>query len=209
MPSLQILRLHILALCLLILSGGSVHAVEVAPRISDREIIESLTELKAGQQQVNQRLDDLQVQMDKRFEAVDQRFESIDKRLDDLQTQMDKRFEAVDQRFEAMQQMMDKRFEVVDQRFESMDKRLDQQFQLTLWVGGVLVTIIVGGFGFLFAQLLRMSKKLESVVERHELEPAQLRQQEDHLRLQRLERVLYSYAEHHEDLRRILQHSEA
>jgi hypothetical protein len=54
-----------------------------------------------------------------------------------------------------------------------------------------------------------MSKKLESVVERHELEPAQLRQQEDHLRLQRLERVLYSYAEHHEDLRRILQHSEA
>ena len=33
-------------------------AVEVAPRITDREIVEALTELKAGQKHLNQRIDD-------------------------------------------------------------------------------------------------------------------------------------------------------
>ncbi len=59
-------------------------AVERAPRISDREIIESLTQLKAGQTLLQQRLDSLQREMDKRFEAVDKRFEAMDRRIGDL-----------------------------------------------------------------------------------------------------------------------------
>ena len=69
-------------------------AVETAPRISDREIIESLTELKAGQKA-------LEVRMDQRFEAVDQRFEAF-------QQQIDQRFESVDQRFESVDEQLDK-----------------------------------------------------------------------------------------------------
>ena len=46
------------------------NAVEVAPRISDREIIESLAELKVGQKA-------LEARMDHRFEAVDQQFDRI------------------------------------------------------------------------------------------------------------------------------------
>ena len=64
------------------------NAVEVAPRISDREIIESLTELKAGQKA-------LEARMDQRFEAVDQRFETVDKR-----------FEAVNQQFDRLWTLM-------------------------------------------------------------------------------------------------------
>jgi hypothetical protein len=64
------------------------NAVEVAPRISDREIIESLTELKAGQKALGAR-------MDQRFEAVDQRFETVDKR-----------FEAVNQQFDRLWTLM-------------------------------------------------------------------------------------------------------
>ena len=67
-------------------------AVEVAPRISDREIIESLTELKAGQKA-------LEVRMDQRFEAVDQRFEAF-------QQQIDQRFEAVDQQLDKIWALM-------------------------------------------------------------------------------------------------------
>ncbi|NDY73804.1 hypothetical protein DO021_11580 [Desulfobacter hydrogenophilus] len=74
---------------------SAVHAVETAPRISDREIVESLTELKQGQKNLNQRIDDLIYNMDKRFEAMDKRFDSIDKR-----------FETVDKRFEAMHNMI-------------------------------------------------------------------------------------------------------
>jgi len=67
-------------------------AVDVAPRISDREIIESLAELKTGQKALEEK-------MDLRFNAVDQRFTA-------MQEQMDQRFEAADRRMDFMQQLM-------------------------------------------------------------------------------------------------------
>ena len=70
---------------LLILGASAATAVEVAPRISDREIIESLTELKAGQKM-------LEARMDQRFEAVDQRFESMDKRMESMEASFNQRF---------------------------------------------------------------------------------------------------------------------
>ena len=56
-------------------------AVDVAPRISDREIIESLATLKQGQA-------DLTRSIDKRFEGVDKRFDSVNQRITDFQTTM-------------------------------------------------------------------------------------------------------------------------
>jgi archaellum component FlaC len=55
--------------------------------------------------------------MQKVLDAINTRFDAVDKRLDAI----DKRFDAVDQRLDAM----DKRFDAVDQRFDAMDKRLD------------------------------------------------------------------------------------
>ena len=54
-----------------------VRAVEVAPRISDREIIESLAELKAGQKGINQRID-----------GLDKRIDGLDKRIDGLRVEL-------------------------------------------------------------------------------------------------------------------------
>ncbi|MBN6051977.1 hypothetical protein JYK22_08540, partial [Nonomuraea sp. RK-328] len=92
-----------------------------------------LTKMKAGFQQVNKRLDliDLRLgpvedqlrSMGDRFEAIDLRFETMDKRFEAIDQRfetMDKRFEAIDQRFDTM----DKRFEAIDQRFDTMDQRL-------------------------------------------------------------------------------------
>jgi hypothetical protein len=62
-----------------------VYAVEVAPRISDREIIESLAELKAGQQAINKRIDDLQVSTNRRFDDMNRRFDDMNRRFDTLQ----------------------------------------------------------------------------------------------------------------------------
>lgn len=59
-----------------------VYAVEVAPRISDREIIESLAELKAGQQAIHNRIDDLQESTNRRFDDFQ---ESTNRRFDTLQ----------------------------------------------------------------------------------------------------------------------------
>ena len=52
-------------------------AVEVAPRISDREIIEALAELKAGQQSLQRQIDDLRRDMNQRFDDMNRRFDDV------------------------------------------------------------------------------------------------------------------------------------
>ncbi|MBI5788469.1 MAG: hypothetical protein HZA78_06415 [Candidatus Schekmanbacteria bacterium] len=74
-------------------------AVETAPRISDREIVESLSQLKEGQKSLDKRIDDLRMEMNARFEGIEKRFESrfegIDKRFDDLRAEMNARFDSI------------------------------------------------------------------------------------------------------------------
>jgi len=95
--------IKILLLLTSILVAMPVAAVDVAPRISDREIIESLAELKAGQKALEEK-------MDLRFaamqEQIDQRFISVDHRFAAMQKQMDQRFEAVDRRLDFIRQLM-------------------------------------------------------------------------------------------------------
>ncbi len=110
-----------------VVAPGLALAVEVAPRISDREIVESLTELKQQQKALDQRITDLIHNLDKRFEAIDKRFEAIDKRFDAI----DKRFEANARRFDAM-----------DRRFESM-----MNWMLALF--GIVITLILGLLGYM------------------------------------------------------------
>ena len=70
-------------------------AVETAPRISDREIIESLAELKAGQKALQQQIDDLKQstqqqihdlrqEMNVRFDDMNRRFDDMNRRFDDV-----------------------------------------------------------------------------------------------------------------------------
>jgi hypothetical protein len=68
------------------------YAIEVAPRISDREFIESLTELKSGQK-------NLEKFMNQRFEQVNQRFEQMEKHNDT-------RFQAFEKRFSFLENLM-------------------------------------------------------------------------------------------------------
>jgi DNA repair exonuclease SbcCD ATPase subunit len=62
--------------------------VEVAPRISDREIIEALTELRAGQKALEEKMDLRFEANEVRFDAIDARLEAIDRRIDGLRETM-------------------------------------------------------------------------------------------------------------------------
>lgn len=141
--------IKILLLLTSVLVAMPVAAVDVAPRISDREIIESLAELKAGQKALEEKMDlrfnAMQEQIDQRFtamqEQMDQRFTAVDQRF----TAVDQHFTAVDQHFTAMQKQIDQRFIAVDQRFEAIDRRLDFIQQLML----VTIAGIFGLIGFI------------------------------------------------------------
>ncbi len=89
--------------------------------------------------------------IDKRFENMqrymEKRFEAIDKRFEDLQRYMEKRFEAIDKRFENINKRfedMNKRFEAIDKRFEDMRYYIDKRFELVERRIGFLEKLIVG-----------------------------------------------------------------
>ena len=63
-------------------------AVERAPRITDREIVERLTRLEEGQKALNKRIDD-----------VNKRFDDVNKRIDDLRAEMNGRFDTLQRMF--------------------------------------------------------------------------------------------------------------
>jgi len=170
-------------------------AVEVAPRISDREIIEALTELKAGQKA-------LEANMNRRFEAVNQRFEAVDQH-----------FEAVDQHFETMEvsfnqrfEAIDQRFETIGQRFESMEAGFNQRFN---FLENLIMVVIAGIFGLIGYIVWDRKTALRPVEERlikleNELHRDLEIQHEEGSRLTRLVKVLREMAKHDEKLANVL-----
>nr|VFJ66091.1 MAG: hypothetical protein BECKFW1821B_GA0114236_11124 [Candidatus Kentron sp. FW] len=169
-------------------------AVEVAPRISDRDIIESLSELKEGQKA-------LRAEMAVRFTAIEQRFDERFKAVD-------QRFEAVDQRFESMEKRFDERFEAVDRRFESIDRRFESIERMLGWILNLLSVLIIGIIGLVgfiiwdrktvLSPLEKRLTTLETQEEKlqHDLEP----QHEEGSRLARLVQALRERAKTDQEL---------
>ena len=88
------MRNVIITICLIagMWSPSLLFAVETAPRISDREMVERLTRLEEGQGNLDRRIDNLD--------------KGLNKRIDDLRSEMNGRFEAVDKRFDTLQWML-------------------------------------------------------------------------------------------------------
>ena len=80
------MRKIIIISCLIIgiLTPSLLIAVERAPRISDREIVERLTRLEEGQKNIEMRFDD-----------VNRRFDDINRRIDDLRSEMNSGFDTL------------------------------------------------------------------------------------------------------------------
>lgn len=60
----------IIGLIAVLLIPSLVMAIDTAPRISDREIVERLTKLEEGQRNLEKRIDDLRSEMDGRFDIL-------------------------------------------------------------------------------------------------------------------------------------------
>ncbi len=120
-------------------------AVEVAPRITDREIIEGLSVLKQGNQDINKRIDDVNNRIDDLTQSVNKRFDDVNRRIDDLKHTMDQRFDDVNQRFDDINQ----RFTGIDQRFLSLEQRIDG-------MQSGLQNLIVALFGSVMALIIML-----------------------------------------------------
>jgi len=78
-------------------------AAEKAPRITDREIVERLTRLEEGQKAIGKRIDDLRAEMNGR---IDDLRAEMNGRIGDLRAEMNGRFQAMDKRFDTLQRML-------------------------------------------------------------------------------------------------------
>lgn len=98
------------------------------PAVYEIELRERMVRIEEELKHQRELIKTILVEMDKRFEA--------------LQQEMDRRFEAVEKRFEAV----DKRFEAFDKRFEELTRRIDRfmfwSFGLTLSVGALIIAAL-------------------------------------------------------------------
>jgi hypothetical protein len=78
---------------------------------------------------MDERFRALQEEMDRRFEAVERRFEAMDERFRALQEEMDRRFQAMEERFRALQEEMDRRFQAMDERFRALQLEMARRFE--------------------------------------------------------------------------------
>ena len=109
------------------------------PAVYEIELRERMVRVEEELKHQRELIQTILVQMDKRFDAVDRRFEALQLEIDRRFEAVDKRFEAVDKRFEAMQQQMDKRFEELTRR---IDRFMFWSFGLTVSVGALIVAAL-------------------------------------------------------------------
>ena len=121
-------------------------------------------------------------------EINNKQFEAVNKRFEDMQKSMDKRFED-------MQKSMDKRFATVDKRFEDMNQRFNMMFYL-----------MMAGFTLLFGYLLKERKTISKEVKEDITENLEitLSQKADLNLVEKIIKILKKFATKNKDIENIL-----
>ena len=101
--------------------------------INEKSIEVLIAKFIPTSQYIESKFDHMQYQIDEIKTGVkeikvdmNKRFEQVDKKFDSMQADMNKRFEQVDKKFDSMQADVNKRFEQVDRRFEQVNEKLDK-----------------------------------------------------------------------------------
>lgn len=119
------------------------YAVEPAPAITDREIIEGLNEIKATQKAILQSL-----------KQVDKRFEQVDKRYDELKADTNKRYDE-------LKADMNKRN---DELRADMNWRFEEAAATDRMYFGLVITLLTGLFGYVIWDRRTLMKPMEEKI---------------------------------------------
>jgi len=132
------MKIFIAALFLGALSVAQAFAVETAPRISDREIIEKLSKLETGQAGLKQQINDQKISLQQQIN--DQKI-SLQQQINDLKDSTNRRFDDM------------------NRRFDDMNKRFD-----TLqWMLGLFITIALFLLGIFGRMLWNQQKEMSGL----------------------------------------------
>jgi predicted PurR-regulated permease PerM len=146
----MIISVFLVLTLLLVVDSVEAQSVEVAPRITDREIVRNLADIKSEQKVVIGRMDASAKQVDQSFEQVDQRF-------DDMLGSMNSRFEQSDQRFDDILGSMNSRLAQIDQRLVNLENNMRTMF-------GSIIAMIIALFGYIIWDRRTAMRPLEQKV---------------------------------------------
>ena len=118
--------------------------------ISEREIIESITELKVGQKAINVRIDDLKNEMNTGLK-------NVNVRIDDLKNE-------INTRINDMKNELNTGLKNVNTRIDDMNIQFNQMFTLLLWGFGILFTGIFGLIGYIIWDRMYAHDKLKKEI---------------------------------------------
>lgn len=79
-----------------------------------------------------------------------------DERLDDLNLKVDRGFELMERRFDRMEgrfELVEGRFERVDEKFERVDEKFERLYRLIIQLGGGSLAALIGILGVLMVKL--------------------------------------------------------
>ena len=147
---------------LLFLLPGPVWAVEAAPALTDREIVERLTRLEEGQQAMRAELGQLRADMDKQ---LGQLRADMDKQLGQLRADMDKQLGQLradmDKQIGQLRADMDRQ----NQRLrDDINAQFDRFFQLLIGLLGTFTALVLATIGFALWDRRTMLRPVEGRV---------------------------------------------
>ena len=141
--------LLLLFLLVPLFSYSAAFAVETAPRISDREIIEGLSTIRGDIKELRteiKRLDDGLKSLEKRFDDMNC---SVNKRFDDMNNSVNKRFDDMNNS--------------VNKRFDDMNNSVNRRFDALQWMLGLFITVAISLMGIMGRILWTQQKRLTQI----------------------------------------------
>lgn len=135
------------------LSSLPAYAVDIAPRISDVEIIERLTRLEEGQKRLEDGIKTLDTNLNRRMD-------DLNKRMDDINKDLNKRIDDVNKD-------LNKRIDDVNIRIDDLRSEMNSRFDTLQWMFGVFITVALLIFGFILRmqwQMHRRQTQMETIL---------------------------------------------
>jgi TolA-binding protein len=133
------------AVLLLLLTGFAIpaSAVDKSPRISDREIIEALADLRAGQKVLQQQIEELKGQISDVKGQISDLRQSTQQQINGVRGEIAELKQSTQQQISDLRQDMNQRFQDMGQRFNDVMALLQILIGvLALVLGGMLAWLI-------------------------------------------------------------------
>ena len=150
---------RLLLLCLLLVPvPARGQAVDVAPRITDREIIERLTTVEEAIKRVDQRIDGT----NQRIDDTNRRIDDTNQGISDLQQAVDRRLDDTNQRISDLQHAVDRRLDDSNQRITDLAETMRTMFT-------ALIALMAALFGYIAWDRRTMFRPLKERLEQVEV----------------------------------------